>query len=412
MRSRRRGGFTLIELLVVISIIGVLIGLLLPAVQAARRVARRMQCASNLRNVGLALQGYLNTKNYYPNAGTFREPATAVSQTTSAIYGSFGNTSDGTTTSASNFLPALYIGTQNNPDYGPLRSWVVDILPYLDSADLANSWNSNKVFNSTFVDLSTNLPPNATIGNTPIGVLSCPEDLTVQPGNGNLSFVVNMGFSRWVGAPSIGWTATATGGYDSLSAGPNWGFAVAAQTGVMFLGTDTGKYGWDKRTTTSSIVDGTSQTILASENLLAGYGPLSAYTGGVTTNWACPHPNFIGFIASDNICNGNCPTSPSANPTLYPSAATGTDGSAWIYANYRGQGYFEYINYGQNISTEGGFPFASSNHSGGVNILLCDGSARFMSDTVDGTVYSKLITPAGSKLPFNMRQMPLPADAF
>jgi prepilin-type processing-associated H-X9-DG protein len=178
--------------------------------------------------------------------------------------------------------------------------------------------------------------------------------------------------------------------------------SLAKKMTLMFLGTYGATTGtatpWDARTTSSGVQDGMSTTILASENIWAGVEVAgSVYGGPLPQNWGSPMPNFMGFIASDNVCA--------------PPGASGltVDGPGWMRANQVGS--FENINFGINLTNEGSFPYVCSFHSGGANVVMCDGSVHFMQDTIDGTVYSKLITPSGSKMVPQFKQLPVDSDA-
>lgn len=106
-RRSAKCGMTLLETLVVISIIGMLLSLLLPAVQAAREAARRAHCANNLRNVGLAVQNEVNAKRRLPASGNF-------------------------STSGTRF-----------------HDWAVNILAYIERSDIAKQWRFDTPSNVT-----------------------------------------------------------------------------------------------------------------------------------------------------------------------------------------------------------------------------------------------------------------------
>jgi prepilin-type N-terminal cleavage/methylation domain-containing protein/prepilin-type processing-associated H-X9-DG protein len=123
MQGRR--GFTLVELLVVIAIIGILVALLLPAVQAAREAARRTQCIDNLKNLGLAVLNYNN---------------------------------------AHKSLPPGKVVEANNREFS---GWAIEILPYLEESALHDRYNFKQ---------PNNHASNTFVGQTPLPIMNCPSD--------------------------------------------------------------------------------------------------------------------------------------------------------------------------------------------------------------------------------------------
>ena len=331
MRIRDNGpqirGFTLIELLVVISIITVLIGLLLPAVQAAREAARRAHCTNNLRQLALATAGYEGANSTFPMAIHFQfcEP---------------GNTCVGT-----------------SPDLGPSGGLLVALLPFYEQGPLFNAWNSQ-------VEMSGDV--NSTIDGSAVGTLWCPSDgsiagyrATYAPREISNNLPHAMCYSNYRGNWGY-WTGTPLGS-GSGTTDTSHRIAAIQQFNGVFVTNGYGSVGGaavpSNRGATrapvrlSAIKDGTSNTALFSE---VAHGLLSS-------NDYSPHGSFEdwNWWTSGNL-GDTCYTHYwPINPQKRISNNTGID-QAGAFING-----------------------ASSFHPGGINLAMVDGSVRFIKDSID-----------------------------
>jgi prepilin-type N-terminal cleavage/methylation domain-containing protein/prepilin-type processing-associated H-X9-DG protein len=224
-----RGAFTLIELLVVIAIIGVLIGLLLPAVQKVREAAARTSCSNNLKQIGLALQHYHGDRNYFPPGYI-----------------------DGNTDRNS---------TPDN-DVGPGWGWAAYLLPYVDQQTIYDQINFSQ---------GIGVGSNAAVSQLPIKVYQCPSDaydqnFTVWPTSIVVAHGSYVGCSGWVEVFSgAGGNPQPGSGADGLSGG--------------FGSAGVGAFYRNSRIKIASVKDGLSNTIFVGER--SGDHAPATWTGAV-----------------------------------------------------------------------------------------------------------------------------------
>lgn len=230
---RQRAGFTLVELLVVIAIIGILIALLLPAVQSARESARRTQCINNLKQIGLAFQNHVDNKKHFPTGGTWPWEVTPLK------HSPRNECQPGTTAPNINYGP-----------FGP--GWAVQILPFMEQDALYEE--------------AINAQTALVIRNRPVTYYICPSRRT-----GGIAVAQNINNALATNANALMDYATATPGdaldsWDQFWYGHiwdvNWGGTAPLYKGIVV------RSATNKHTNIADILDGTTNTLLAGEKFL------------------------------------------------------------------------------------------------------------------------------------------------
>jgi len=367
MRSARKRsrGFTLIELLVVLFIILILIALLLPAVQNARRAARRTQCLNNLKQIGLALHEYHDAFMVFPPG----QIASALPEQV-VVSGITVNIAD---------PDEATINVQDQSFHG--TSWMLHILPYLDRGNLYDLWLFDlNVWGNT--EIQNNLIDWTEAGNAPtqwdIPAFYCPSRRTGMVAGDNAiridhqeplfnSLFVQSGgndYAACAGAGLLFWQDQTDGDrratYNLTPAqiadlnalqgttGPNTTTVPIYQRADLV-----GLFGVNTSTRIEGIQDGTTQTIMIGEA-----------------------ERFESFRVTELGVN-------TRTFEQFPSDGWAWGGPATLFSTYRAPNKLEY------------FEAAGGPHENGVQVGLGDGSARLVSESISLTVWRRLGSASG-----------------
>ena len=366
-QTDRRRGFTLIELLVVIAIIAVLIALLLPAVQAAREAARRSQCTNNLKQLALGCMNYESSNGCYP----------------------------------SHSMNTPYGATAGVP-----FSWAPRLLQYMEQNAMSNAIN----FNVEPMHTGFGGYMNSTASTSKLASMTCPSDNNTS------------GSRIWAGSTTLYY---GTANYMGNMGGPG---IISIVSGTIIPTRDapqglsdypTGNFGV---VTIATITDGTSNTALLSERLTGLASGTVTSTSDVPRNHpmarvAAFYQNATGAkqtgIAADALTLVNaCKSLPSTSLGRYNTASQmwiATYPQWVINSGYNHTGGPNQVNCHnpQDTGTNGSMKYyiglmgsapPSSNHPGGVNMALADGSVRFIKDTISLPTWWALGTRAGGEV--------------
>ena len=333
----RQKGFTLIELLVVITITGMLIGLLLPAVQKVRSAAARLQCTNNLKQIGLAMTNYESTYRMFP-AGYL-----------------------------DNMTLSPIDSSGPNPDPITGWGWGALILPYLEQESLYKSININSIamnntsaaaiaFHKTVIKgfLCTS---DDTDLNT-FGILG-----TVNPSD-DTTDLETFYLSRPDGNFKLIRFKLAKSSYAGINVQRDLrDFDSALGLGMLLRG---------RGVSIAEVTDGLSNTLFVGER--------SSIFAKQAVGWLPSVCTWVGALPGGDLLNGIF----SGAPALYILGHTGEPSDPHKPNSPQAYGFFRAEDF-------------TSKHSGGVNFLFGDGSVKFITDSIDGQTWVKLGTRQGGE---------------